>query len=419
MPDEPQFPSHPGPRRLFAIAFFAAVVGLVIALSFGYADHAPKPQGVRVAVDGPVSVRKQLAAGLQHAAPGGFDVVDVQTAGQVLRSVRSQSTAGGLEIPASGPLTIVTASATGLTQQQAITEALNTADAAMHRPTGSIDVAPLAAGDSAGLSSFVFTLALLIPSVIGAIGLFLVGTRFRLWWRVAAAIFFALLAACGATLVLDTVFGALTGAGAELIGVGFLGALSFVLFVAAAQAVIGLPGTALGALAFIFVGNAISGGSVPIDFLPGGFRQIAPWLPNAAIVRGARDVIYFSGHDLGHPLLVLGLWPAVSLVLIGGVDLLHLGAMRRAPDRPPHEIYMTSGVVHAKRLLGRDLTAPGDEVEPTTATTVTTATTREPMPVSEAGSDGERAVVNEPGSAREPIAVSAPVYQGFDHRDDA
>jgi hypothetical protein len=58
-----------------------------------------------------------------------------------------------------------------------------------------------------------------------------------------------------------------------------------VLFVAALQAVVGLPGTALAAVAFIFIGNAISGGSVPIGFLPGGFRGAPP--PAA---RHARDL---------------------------------------------------------------------------------------------------------------------------------
>jgi hypothetical protein len=411
MPDEPQSTSQPTPPvRLFAIALFAAVLGLVIALSFGYADHDPKPQGVRIAVNAPVTVSSQLAAGLQRAAPGGFDVIDVQSAAQVRASVRSQSTAGGLEIPASGAVTIVTAGATGLTQQQAITGALSAAAAGMHRPTRSVDVAPLSAGDRAGISSFVFVLALLIPSVIGGAGLFLVGMRFRLWWRVAAGIVFALLASLAATLVLDTVFHALTGAGAELIGIGFLGALSFVLFVAAVQAVVGLPGTALAALAFVFVGNAISGGSVPIDFLPGGFRQVARWLPNAAIVRGVRDVVYFSGHDLGHPLFVLGLWPLVSLVLIAGVDVLHLGAMRRAPNQPPHEIYMTSGVTHIRRRL----TGRGDESHAPTAAPATDRT-----PVSVSAPRSEPSNVQNPASAseREPMAVSAPAYHGPPHRD--
>jgi hypothetical protein len=265
--------------------------------------------------------------------------------------VRSQTNAGALIVPPSGAVTIVTAGAEGVSQQQAITAALTAASRSMRRSTKPLDVAPLSSGDRAGLSSFVFGLGLLLPSVIGGIGLFLFGMRLRLWWRVAAATLFALLAACGGVLAMDTVFGALTGASGELIGIGFLGALSFVLFVAALQAVIGLSGTALAAVAFIFVGNAVSGGSVPVAFLPGGFRQIAPWLPNNAIVRGARDVIYFHAHDLAHPLLVLGLWIAVALSVLAGVDLIHLSERRRWP-RDTLEIYRTPALVHLSRRLG-------------------------------------------------------------------
>jgi hypothetical protein len=264
--------------------------------------------------------------------------------------VRSQSTAGALIVPASGPTTIVTAGAEGVTQKQALTNALTATSAAMHRTAKPLDVAPLPAGDSTGLSSFVFGLGLLLPSVIGSIGIFLLGKRFRLWWRVAAATLFALLAAVGGVLAIDTILGALTGASAALIGIGFLGALSFVLFIAALQAVVGLPGTALAAIAFVFVGNAVSGGTVPIGFLPGGFRQIAPWLPNNALIRGARDVVYFNGHDLGHPLLVLALWPAVALVILAAVDLLHLSERRRTP-RLAQDIYRTPAIVQVGRRL--------------------------------------------------------------------
>ncbi len=256
-------------------------------------------------------------------------------------------------VPASGANTVVTAGAQGTLQSQTIIKALTAASSAMKRQVKTVDVAPLTQGDRAGLGSFVFELGLLIPSVIGSVGLFIVGARFRLWWRVAGAVLFALLAALGGTLVMDTIFGALTGNGAALIGIGFLGAASFVLFVAACQAVVGLPGTALAALAFIFTGNAISGGSVPVPFLPAVFRQIAPWLPNNAIVRGVRDVIYYHGTDLGHPLLVLGLWPAVSLLVLIGVDILHLRARRRQPDQLP-EIYSTSGIAHLRSQLSPD-----------------------------------------------------------------
>jgi hypothetical protein len=362
-PEQPVPPVVPTPRRLFAIAAIAAILGLGITLSFGYADHAPKPHGVRIAVAAPAAVRARLQAGLEHAEPGGFDVLSAAGAGAATRSVRSQSTTAALIVPPSGPVTIVTAGAEGVLQQQALTAALTAASRSMHRATRSLDVAPLSKGDRSGLSSFVFGLGLLIPSVLGGLGLFLLGMRLRLWWRVAAGTLFALLAACGGVLAIDTILGALTGAPAALIGIGFLGALSFVLFVAALQAVVGLPGTALAAVAFIFVGNAVSGGSVPIGFLPGGFRQIAPWLPNSAIISGARDVVYFNGHDLGHPLLVLGLWPAVALSVLVAVDLLHLSERRRRPQHHSSEIYRTPAVVHLRqRLTSRPSRTPYEPV---------------------------------------------------------
>ena len=70
-------PSAPSPRRLFAIAVFAALLGLGITLSFGYAEHDPKPHEVRVAVAAAPAVRAKVAAGLQQAEPGGFDLVSV------------------------------------------------------------------------------------------------------------------------------------------------------------------------------------------------------------------------------------------------------------------------------------------------------------------------------------------------------
>jgi hypothetical protein len=352
MPDTPRPHRQPSPRRLFAIAVAAAVVGFILTLSFGFADHAPAPHGVRVAVAAPAGFVRGLTAGLAHAAPGGFTVVAAPSAHAVIDSVLSQSAAGGLVTGAAGPVTIVTAAAAGSSQQQAITAALTAAATALHRQARSLDVAPLPASDRAGLSVFVFEFGLLLPSVIGSIGLFVLGRRFRVWWRVTAAVLFALLAACGSVLVLDAIFGALTGASAALVGVGFLGAFTFVAFATACQAVIGLPGAGLAVLALVFIGNAVSGGTVPFAFLPDGFRQVAPWLPNGAIVSAARDVVYLPGSNLGHPLLVLGIWLAGSLAVLACVDLLHLGERRRAPGREA-EIYATPGTAHLRQWLAR------------------------------------------------------------------
>jgi hypothetical protein len=343
---------QPPPRRLLAIAVAAAVAGFILTLSYGFADHAPAPHGVRIAVAAPPGFAAQLADGLARAAPGGFTIAAAPSAGAVASRVRAQSAAGGLVAGPAGPVTIVTAAAAGTSQQQAVTAALAAVAATLHRQVRPLDVAPLPAGDHAGLSAFVFELGLLIPSVLASIGVFLLGRRLRVWWRVSAALTFALLTACGSVLALDPVLGALAGAPAALVGVGFLGAFTFVAFVTACQAVTGLPGTGLAALVFVFVGNAVSSGTVPFAFLPGGFRQVAPWLPDGAIVTAARDVVYFPGASLGHPLLVLGIWLAGSLAVLAAVDLLHLAERRRLPDRRA-EIYATSGGAHLRQRLAR------------------------------------------------------------------
>lgn len=352
MPETTRLPRQPSPARLFAISAAAAVVGLILTLSFGFADHAPAPHGVRLAVYAPAQFTRQLSAGLARAEPGGFSVVAESSGQAVTGSVRAQSAAGGLVAGPAGPAMIVTAGAAGTSQQQAVTAALTAVAAAFHRQVRPLDVAPLPASDRAGLSVFVFELGLLVPSVIGGIGLFLAGRRFRIWWRIAAAAIYAALGACAAVLVLDVVYGALAGAGAALVGVGAIGALTFVTFIVACQAVIGLPGTGLAALAFVFVGNAVSGGTLPFAFLPDGFRQVAPWLPNGAIVSAARDVVYLPDASLGHPMLVLGIWLAGSLAMLFWVDRLHLAERRHAPELEA-EIYATPGAVHARRQIAR------------------------------------------------------------------
>ena len=113
-PDTPRPHQQPSPRRLFAVAAAAAVVGFILTLSFGFADHAPAPHGVRVAVAAPAGLVQGLATGLAHAAPGGFAVVAAPSARAVINAVRSQSAAGGLVTGATGPVTIVTAGAAGV-----------------------------------------------------------------------------------------------------------------------------------------------------------------------------------------------------------------------------------------------------------------------------------------------------------------
>jgi hypothetical protein len=355
-PSAPPTTGGPAPipgRRLILIAIVAAVAGALLTLSFSYADHEPAPHDIRVAVVAPPAVTAHVAAGLDHAAPGAFHVVTAPSAAAARSALRQQRVRGALVLGVGGDrhrALVLTAGAAGLTLQQVVETALTHVAGATGAHASVHDVVPLPASDRAGLSTFVFELGLLVPSVIGSVGLYLVGRRNRLWWRVAAAWLFALLVAGFGTLIVATGFDALSGAWPALFGIGVLGALAFVLSVSAAQATLGLPATGLMAVLLIFLGNAISGGSVPTGMLPDVYRQVSPWLPNGAIVHAVKSVVYFDGHGIGQPLLALSLWAGVASAILLGNDLLHALERRRAPERAA-EIYATPGLVHARRRM--------------------------------------------------------------------
>jgi hypothetical protein len=350
----PASPAAPPPgRRLILIAILAAIAGGLLTLSFSYADHEPAPHGIRVGLVAPAPVVTRVAAGLDRVAPGGFTVVRSASPTAAAAALRTQRIRGALVLSAGDPghAQVLTAGAAGVSLQQVVTGALGGAARAAGARVTSRDVVPLPASDRSGLSTFVFELGLLVPSVLGSAGLYLVGRRSRLWWRIAAAWLFAALVAAFGTLVVATGFDALSGHWPALFGIGMLGALAFVLSVSAAQATLGLPATGLMALLLVFLGNAISGGSVPTGMLPDVDRQISPWLPNGAIVHAVKAVVYFGGHGLGQPLLTLALWAAAAFGVLIANDLLHHREIRRAPERRG-EIYATPGVVHLRR--GRD-----------------------------------------------------------------
>ena len=165
--------------------------------------------------------------------------------------------------------------------------------------------------------------------MIGSVGFYLLGRKVRLWLRVCAAIGYAVLASAFGALVLDVWLGALTGSPWMLMATATLVAAAFLLTMAALHALLGVPGTAVGAAALLVIGNAVNGSSVPIPLLPDGYRALAPWLPNGAAVAAFRDDVYFGGHGAQQPLFALALWTLSALTVIAATDVLHLRQRKR------------------------------------------------------------------------------------------
>ncbi|MFC4030095.1 hypothetical protein ACFO3J_01260 [Streptomyces polygonati] len=335
-------------RRLLMLTVGASVLSCLFVLSYGYAMHAPAPHRVRVDVVASAPTTAQVRDRLEKAAPGGFEVRTRGSEQDARTDILDTSVYGALVVPPSGPARVLTAGADGVSLQQVVSGQLGGVARKLDRPVRAVDEVPLPAGDRSGQSSFGYEIGLVVPGVIGSVGLYLFGRRIRLWFRVAAAAGYAVLSAALGVVVLDAALGALTGSPWTLMATGAAASMAFLLTMAAAHALFGLPGTALGAGAMLVVGNAANGSTVPAPLLPDVYRQLSPWLPNGAAVRAFRGVVYFSGHGVAQPLLALALWALGALTVISFADLLHTRQKRRSGLR--HEqIHATPTVIHLRR----------------------------------------------------------------------
>lgn len=299
----------------------AAAFSCLFVLSFGYAQHAPRPHDVRIDVVGPANVQDHVRLMLDTALPDGFDARPVSSEAVAQQHLEHMTTSGAFVQSADGGVRLLTASADGVPLEQAVVKALVAVAHAQGVEPQVVDVVPLPEGDRAGISSFALELGLLVPAVIGAIGLLLMGRLARVWIRVAGAVAYSVLAGALAAVMLDAALGALTGAPWALFGDAVLVAGAFVLSVVALHCLFGLRGTAIAAGALFVVGNAVNGVAVPTSMLPNVYRQIAPWLPNNAAVHLVRSDVYFGGHGQGGPLLTLTIWLAAAIVIIAATDL--------------------------------------------------------------------------------------------------
>jgi hypothetical protein len=331
-------------RALLAlIAMGCALLGAFVTFSNEYVNHAPAPHDVPIQAVASPQVVARLAAGLAKASPGGFSITRASSSAAARRAILQQQADGAIIIAGQGPAQVLTAGAQGPALAQVVAKALSPAAAAAHRGVVITDLAPLPSADHSGLSGFNFSLALLLPGILGSMFLYLAGRRSRVWWRVAAAVLYAVGVSILGVLILDSGFGALTGHFAAVFAIGAFGALTFALFAIACQEIAGIAGTGLAAFLFLFIGVGANGSTTATPLLPAVYRQISPWTPNGAITRAVRTVTYFHGNGIGQPMLALVIWSAAALLLIAGNDLLR-ATERRVPSADDSSIYATSGI---------------------------------------------------------------------------
>ena len=174
-------------------------------------------------------------------------------------------------------------------------------------------VVPLSEGDSSGSGIAISAFPLVIGGILG--GSFSALRVNGTWRRFATATLYAVIGGALTALILNVWFGLIPGDFATLwaaFGATYLATASFIVGVSALSSP--LAGLGLGAVVTMFIGNPISGASMPSVFLPGAWGQIGQMMVPGASSTLLRSIAYFPEAATSGQWLGLGSWIAFGLL---------------------------------------------------------------------------------------------------------
>lgn len=174
-------------------------------------------------------------------------------------------------------------------------------------------VVPLSESDSSGTGLAIAAFPLVMGGIIGGmLSLTLINGT---WRRFATATLYAVIGGALTALILSTWFGFIPGDFATLwaaFGATYLATASFM--IGFGSLLVPAAGLGLGAVVTMFIGNPISGASMPSAFLPGVWGQIGQMLVPGASSTLLRSIAYFPEVATSDQWLVLGSWIAFGLL---------------------------------------------------------------------------------------------------------
>ena len=174
-------------------------------------------------------------------------------------------------------------------------------------------VVSLSESDSSGSGIAISAFPLVIGGILG--GSFSALRVNGTWRRFVTATLYAVIGGALTALILNVWFGLIPGDFATLwaaFSATYLATASFIVGVSALTAPI--VGLGVGAVITMFIGNPISGASMPSVFLPGAWGAIGQMMVPGASSTLLRSIAYFPEVATSGQWLVLGSWIAFGLL---------------------------------------------------------------------------------------------------------
>ncbi|WP_341392830.1 ABC transporter permease [Arthrobacter sp. G119Y2] len=321
---------HGGPRpkrrrwRYVALAGFPlAMVTMMLSFMLG-AMYQPAPRDMPVAVVGTtVEQAQQTVSGLEENMAGLFDLQVVDSADEAREQVRDRTVVAAFVLPSAENPTasLISNEAAGMSQQQVVNAVFGQVAAGQQVELKAEDVAPLRDDDSMGMA----TMYLAMGWIMAGFMIIVVGSTaapasrpLRKLIPIVAA--WAVGISAFLWVIADVFVGAIDGHFWPLLGVGAVAVFCVAMFTAVFERFMGMLAILPVIGILMFLGVPASGAAMSIYMEPEIFRFLHEVLPMPAAVESIRSILYFGGDTVGSHLLTLGIWGAVSLVLLVIID---------------------------------------------------------------------------------------------------
>jgi hypothetical protein len=316
----------------------AVVVGLttlltVLLVAFAWPPSELAPRDLPIAVAGPPDGADQVASTIDRVAgDGAFDVAEVTSRDAAVAAVEDREVYGAVVLSPSGPETLVASAASPVVAQMLTELGSGIAEKAGTPPVVT-DVVPAPEADPRGVVFGAGALPVVIGGIAAGVALALrvTGRRQQLVAGLGAAVASGLAMAAVQQYWFDALAGSFwANAGVYSLTIGAMAAV-----VVGMHRALGLPGLGLTAATFVLLGNPLSGITTAPELLPDGWSTLGQLLPPGAFGSALRSTAFFDGAGALAPLMVLGAWLAVGLVLAALPA--RQAAGRRTPARVDHE----------------------------------------------------------------------------------
>ncbi|MFF0584543.1 ABC transporter permease [Streptomyces sp. NPDC003781] len=307
----PARPPLPAARTMLVVIVMVPVAIAVALWAFAWPNARIAPHDLPVGVAGPAAAAAPLQQQLE-GQDGAFEVHRYDDESAARGAIENRHVYGAVVVTPQGPK-LLTASAAGPVVAQLLSSAV-----AHQAPAGSrlqtVDVVAAPEADPRGSVLGSSALPLALAGVAAGSLVTLLGLR---GVRAATALVgAAALVGLAAAAIADSWLGVLTGNWWAEAGALGLMALAAGAAVAGFAALLGRAGIGVGALLVVLLGNPWSGVTSAPELLPEPVGAIGQLLPPGAGGTLLRSVAFFDGSGAGTPIVTLGTWAVLGLLVV-------------------------------------------------------------------------------------------------------